>query len=215
MTATGAKPTKLKMAMRFLIGALAGAAGTILFIELVGKPHLDFDDRGTMLALIAGLIYALLGLSVGLGALAPRQGAAFLNVEDADEIREQRGSLAPSAISCILIGAFLLLLAMAPGLEQAAGREIVVAAALICVAGIVAISFATRGRADELMRQVGLEASAFTLHVALAVLSVWALLAHLDYVSWVGPLELIAGLALLELCAIFYLGGKRGLMKPR
>jgi hypothetical protein len=214
MTEAVKKPSMGRQALRLLAGAVAGAGSTIAFMELVGKSRLDSGDPGTIVALIAGLIYALMGVFVGLGALAPRPGAVFLNVEDADEIREQRASLAPSAIACILVGAFLLLLALAP-VEQNADLSLWLFAAAACLLGVLAVSLATRGRTDELMRQVSLESSALTLHVALAVLSGWAMLAQFGYAAWLTPLSLIAGLALLYLVAIFWLAGKKGMLKPR
>lgn len=176
--------------------------------------RLHLDDPGVVVALIAGLSYAAMGLFVGLGALAPRQGAMFLNVEDAEEIREQRASLGPSAVSCILIGAFLLLLALAPA-ERGPNSELWVAAAGACLLGVVVIGVATRRRADELMRQISLQASALTLNIALLVLSVWALLAQLDFVSWVTPRAAIAGVAAVYLVTVFWVSGRRGLLAVR
>ena len=46
----------------------------------------DFDDPARLAAAATGIIYALMGLSVGFGTIAPGTGAQFLNVEDADEI---------------------------------------------------------------------------------------------------------------------------------
>jgi len=214
MTAVVGKTTKGRQALRMLAGAAVGAVATIAFLEAVGKPSLKSGDFGTLLALSAGLIYALMGLFVGLGAMAPRQGARFLNVEDAEEIHEQRPSLGSSAIACILIGAFLLLLALAPA-GQDADRGVWAGAAGACLLGAAAITLATRRRGDELMRQVGLEASSLTLHVTLAVLSVWALLAQLRFVEWLTPLGLISGLSLLYLAAIFWVTARKGMMKAR
>jgi hypothetical protein len=214
MTATTTKTTRSRQAVRMLAGAVTGAVATIAFMELVGKPRLDSADPGVVLAIIAGLIYALIGLAVGIGALAPRQGAVFLNVEDADEIREQRANLAPSAVSCILIGAFLLLLALAP-VEGSGDRILWAAAGAACLLGVAAIALFTRRRSDELMRQVSVEASAFAFHLALAALAVWALLAHLGYAEWMTPLTLIAGLALLSLVAVFWKAARKGMMAPR
>ncbi|HEX8579579.1 MAG TPA: hypothetical protein VF655_08300 [Allosphingosinicella sp.] len=214
MTATANKQGKGRQALKLLIGAAAGALSTIAFMEFVGKSRLDSGDPGVAIAIVAGLIYFVMGLGVGVGALAPRQGAVFLNVEDAEELREQRASLGPSAISCILMGAFLLLLALAP-VEKGGDLTIWAVAAGACLIGGVAIARATRRRADELMRQVSLESSALTLNLALAGLSAWALLAHLGFVRWATPLGLIAGLALLHLGAIFWTAARKGMMKPR
>jgi hypothetical protein len=195
-------------------GAVMGAAASIAFMELVGKSRLDTGDPGVVVAMIAGLSYGAMGLFVGLGILAPRQGAMFLNVEDAEEIREQRATLWPSAVACMLIGMFMLVLALAPE-GEGSGRTGWALGAGACLAGAWAVALATRGRTDELLRQVSLEASALTLHIALLGLSLWGLLSHLGFVAWMSPLTLVAGLALLYLAAIFWSAGRKGLMADR
>jgi cytochrome bd-type quinol oxidase subunit 2 len=214
MTAATKKSVIVKQGLRMLAGAVCGAVGVIAFMEAGGKASLDSDDPGVIVAIITGLSYALMGLAVGLGALAPRQGAVFLNVEDEEEIREQRQSLLPSAASCILIGVFLLILALAP---VGGGGELTLwaAAAAACLVAMVAIALSMRKRTDELMRQISLESSALTLYVALTVLSVWGMLAHLGLAPWLTPLTLIAGLAALQLVLIFWVVQRKGLMAVR
>ena len=215
MTISGPKSARGQILTRLISGAVFGGAATMAFLALSGELGVDFSDPATMLAVMAGLSYGLIGLLVAVGAAAPRSGARFLNVEDADEIREERRNLGPAAAACILAGLFLLILALAPGIAASAGRQTLALLAMGCLAAMVAISLATRGRADELARQISIEASAFTLHVAFVVLGVWATFAHLGYVGWTSPLGLIAGLALLELAAIFWFSAKKGLMTPR
>jgi hypothetical protein len=214
MTAAKKKSLVVKQGLRMLLGAVTGAGAVVLFMEAGGKARLDADDPGVIIALIAGLSYAVMGLAVGLGAMAPRQGAVFLNVEDAEELREQRASLIPSAIGCILLGLFLIVLALAP-VEQGPVSQLWTVAAGACLAGLLAVVVVTRNRGDELMRQVSLEASALTLYVALTVLSVWGMLAHLALVPWLTPLSLVAALMMLQLAMIFWVTGKRGMMKAR
>jgi hypothetical protein len=166
-----------------------------------------------MLAVAAGLIYGLMGLFVGVGVLLPRSGATFLNVADADEIREERRKLGPGAVACILIGLFFLTLVWAsdrPSMRL--GALLIIAA---CIIGVAVTSFASRARYDELMRQVSTEASAFTLRLSMVLLGGWATLSHLGYVRWMSPLAFVAGLALLSLVAIFWISAKKGLMTPR
>ena len=212
----GNVPSKTRAhVMRMLAGGLFGAVGAGLFLTVAGKSNLDLGDPATMLPVVAGLSYGLMGLAVGVGALAPGAGARFLNVEDADEIREQKRSLVPSAIVCMLIGAFLLILTASSSLAATIGRDAVALLAIGALAAVVLITVATRGRADELIRRISAEASALALHTALVVLGAWAVLAQLGYVGWMSPLSLIAGLAMLELVSIFAVSAARGLMSPR
>jgi len=43
----------------------------------------------------------------------------------------------------------------------------------------------------------------------------WAALAHLGYAQWITPLGLLSGLALVQLAAIFWVVGERGMLMPR
>ena len=67
---------------------------------------------GVEVALLVSLLYIMMGLFVGLGSLSPRVGAALLNVEDADEVREEGPTLRLSAAGCILIGISLASIAL-------------------------------------------------------------------------------------------------------
>ena len=214
MNAKVEKNSTRTMLGRLLAGAVVGAGATALFLALVGEPHMDLDDPAVMLAIVTGLIYALIGLMVALGLAAPRTGARFLNVEDADELREEGPKLRVGAVVCILAGVFLLVLAMADG-GALIGREAALVIAGACLALIVLLTLVSRKRYDELTRQISLESSALTLHSSLVLLGGWAALAHLGYVEWLDPLALISALALLELIAIMVVSTRKGLMRPR
>ena len=214
MTQTSAKGATRQFFTKMLAGAVFGAASAALFLYFVGEDRLEGASAGSMIAIIAGLSYFLMGLAVGFGVIAPGTGARFLNVEDADELREERAKLTPSAIACALIGIFFLVLALAPGGADADGRNIALVIAFACIAGVVLITIRMRNN-DELIRQIGLESSTWTLNAGLVILAIWATLAHLGYAGWVEPLGLIAGASMLHLCAIFWISAKKGLMRPR
>jgi len=212
MNATVDKKKIHTMLWRMIAGAVFGAAMTAVFL-LIFQPRMDPGDPSHMIAIIAGISYLLIGLSVGIGLVAPNAGSRFLNVEDADELREERPKLRSGAIACALIGIFLLVLALGPdgGLLS---RAVTFWFAAACLAGVIIASFMSR-KTDELTRQITLEASAGTLHIALVVLAGWAALAELGYAPLLSPLGLVAGFAMLELIAIFAVSATKGLMTPR
>ena len=111
------KKTTQKLIFQTLTGATFGAAGTFLFLRFGGEVA-DFEDPSRLAAAAIGVIYVLMGLFVGVGALAPGAGAKFLNVEDADEILAERKSIGPGAIGALLIGLMLMALALTPGGDQ-------------------------------------------------------------------------------------------------
>jgi len=207
---TTAESDKLRtMLWRMLGGAVVGAAGTGVFLVFVGEPNMDLKDPGIMLAIVSGLSYVLIGLIVGVGLASPKAGAKFLNVEDAEEIREETPKLWMSAICCVLIGTFLLALAMAGGLL---GNEAALAIAGACLIGMLVIGAMSAKRCDELTRQLSLEASAWSFYAMLLFAGGWAALAHLGYVAWISPLAFASALPLLLLVAIFVIAGKRGML---
>ena len=216
MTRVMQKKTAQKLIVQTLTGAAFGAAGTFLFLQFGGKVA-DFDDPSRLAAAATGIIYLLMGLFVGLGALAPGTGAKFLNVEDADEILAERKSIGPGAVGCLLIGLLLMVLALTPGggSPGALSPEMAIAIAAACMLGLLLVGWWVRGKIDEFNQQLGIEASALAMHVSLLLFGGWAALAHVGYVQWITPLGLLAGFALLELGAIFWVVGKRGLLVPR
>lgn len=194
------------------IGALIGAAATAAFLALFGRTLVDTSNGGTMIAVVAGLCYALMGFFVGFGAIAPAAGARFLNVEDPDELREERGNISSGAIVCVLVGVFLLALASSgPGF----GRELALTVAVLSLFAMLAVAYWSRGRTDELTQKVSTESAALAMQIGLVVLAVWSALAHLGYVWWIEPLALIASASLLQLATAFWVAGRKGMLTPR
>lgn len=197
--------------VRMAAGAAFGAGATMLFFEIFGERAIDMGDGPTALAVAAGLIYGLLGLFVGLGVIIPSLGARMLNVESADELREQRRTLAYSAAACLLVG--LLLLVLAASTSGSVNSEVAAVIVGLSLVGIIVASVRMRPGIDELMQKISTESSALALYATIVLIGGWAALAHLGFVGWIEPLALIAALALIELAAIFWVSGRRGLLK--
>lgn len=204
------------MIVRMLSGAVVGAAVTGLFLTFVTDLP-DFSDTSRLVAVMAGLCYGLMGLAVGIGTLAPRLGATFLNVEDANEISEERHMLGSAAIACLLAGVLFIALALAPArdFEGVLARDVAAGTVAASFIGLVGASLWMRRYIDELNRTLGNEASALGMNLAFLLFGGWAALAHLGYVQWIEPLGFVSGLALVLLAAIFWVVGKRGMLMPR
>ena len=209
-------PKTRKLIVQLLGGAVVGALVTFFFLRS-GSRIADFDDPARLAGVAAGIIYLLMGGIVAIGAMLPAAGAKFLNVEDAAEIVEERGKLWPSALVCILAGVMLLALAMTPGgdLPGALSRDAAAAVAAAAFAALVVASLWMRGRIDEFNRSLGNESAAMALHLSFLLFGGWGALSHLGYVEWVAPLGVLAGFALLQLLAMFWVVGRRGLLMPR
>jgi hypothetical protein len=149
-----------------------------------------------------------------LGTASPGLGARFLNVEDADELREQKRVLMWSGAAMLLWGVALLALALA-----APDGPLPQTAALVIGAGGLlagtALSVIVYRASDELMLAVNLEGSTISYTMALVVIGMWAILAHLGFVAAPAPLDLLTIFYVLALAASFIAVGRRGMLTIR
>ena len=213
MTASGEKKKVRTYLLRMMAGAIFGAVVTALFLNHFGDSLLGVQDGGAMLAVTAGVIYLLIGVMLWIGMAAPSFGAHFLNVEDADELREETPKLRSGVLVMILIGVFLLTLAFANAGQVSTPVALALSAG--CLAGIVAAGRHGARNYDEMTKRLGQEAASATLQAGMLFLAAWAALAQLGYVAWVGPLALVSAMALLQLFVSFVVVGKRGMLMPR
>lgn len=207
-----------KMAMQAVFGAIAGAGGMIAVLTLVeGQGGLDWTPSPIIL-LGVGFIYALMGLFVGLGTVAPNLvGQRLLNVADAEEIVEERSSMGASAICCLILGAALMLLAHSVAADPAA--LVSPAAAywilLVVLGGFTVVSLWMWKSFDELWRQLTIEISAITGNLLMLVAIVWGGAAAAGLAAGPQPLDLVSLAFGLMLLACFVAAGRRGMMAPR
>lgn len=210
-----------KMAIQAFIGAMAGAGGMFAVLALIeGQGGLDWAPS-TIILLGVGFIYALMGLFVGIGTLAPRLlGQRLLNVADADEIVEERANMGASASSCLILGAALMLLAHAVAADAAATAALVSPAAafwilLAVLVGFTAVSVWMWQSFDELWRRLTVEISAITGNLLLVVAIVWGGAAAVGLAAGPHPLDLVSLAFGSLLFACFVATGWRGMMAPR
>ena len=205
-----------KMALQALIGALAGGGGMLAAMWLLEGETLAWRPSQIILAGV-GLIYALMGLFVGLGVLAPRAfGQRMLNVADAEEIVEERANMGGSALSSILIGAALALLAYTT--VDGANAPVSAPAAFWIVLALLAIGTAITlpiwRRLDELWRRLTIDASAIAGNILLVLCVVWGGAAAAELVAGPHPLDLVSAAFGIFLLATFIAVGRRGMMTP-
>lgn len=207
-----------KMAMQALIGAIAGASGMVAVTSLMEQQDgLDWTPSQIILVGI-GVIYALMGLFVGLGTLAPRLfGQRMLNVADADEIVEERSGMGSSALSCLILGAALMLLAYAVAAEAADVAALVTPATaygilLVVLTGFVGVSIWMWRSFDELWRQLTVDVSAITGNVLMLVAIIWGGAAATGLTYGPHPLDLVSLAFGSMLLACFVAAGRRGMM---
>lgn len=216
--ATARAPSKTrKLILQFVIGALSGALITYGALKLLDGNGFDADDPSRMLALAVGLVFAIIGLFVALGVAMPRAGSHLLNVEDADELREQGRALRGGALIFILTGAGLLALALGggPGEQGVLALSTSAWTAAVLFAAAVVVVVANRKGGDEMMRSLSREASTLSLYVISALAILWAILAHLGRAPDLDALGVLAGILAIQLLAVMVVVGRGGLLVPR
>jgi hypothetical protein len=139
----------------------------------------------------------------------------MLNVEDAEEIRDQKGLFGSSAVACILIGASaLILVAATPAFALVTP---IVGAILFacCLAGSIAAGIVSRRATDEFGKQMGAESNAVFVTLLSLVFASWSALAHLGLATMFTGLGFYGGSLALYLLAVFWVVGRKGLLAPR
>ncbi len=195
------------------LGAISGAAGMTLVLWLLEGRDLPEPDGSTIVAAGVAVIYVLMGVLVGLGALFPAAGAKLLNVQDRDEVLEQRGMLISSAVACALLGTAMLVLVFATTEAALLGPR----AAFWLFAGVLAVttvvSLRQFARHDELMRALIQESVALFGYGASVVLVLWGAGAAAALVTAPQPLDLISLSLGGILAATFVAIWRRGMMQ--
>lgn len=203
-----------KLLIPMLIGAVAGFAASAALFELLESDLVGGLSESATIAALVGMLYAVISLGIIVGVASPRLGARFLNVEDADELREQKRILNFSGGAMLLWGVALMALALA----APEGPLPKTAALVIGVSGLAlgtVLSIPAYRLSDELMRAVNLEAGALAYGLVVLVVGLWAMLAHLGYAGAPAPLDLLSLFYVLMLLASFIVIGRRGMLVPR
>jgi hypothetical protein len=203
-----------KLLIPAMIGAVVGYAASAGLLHYIDSAAVDGLSVSATIAAMVGVLYAVIGLGIAIGAASPQLGARFLNVEDADELREQKKVLTLSGAAMLLWGVALLALALA-----APDGPVPQAAALAVGGGGlvvgIALSVLIYRASDELMLAVNLEAAALSYGLLLLVVGLWAALAHLSYTAAPAPLDLLTLFYVLVLVASFIAVGRRGMLAIR
>jgi hypothetical protein len=218
MTSQSLTPPKLRrLIAQLVIGALVGGVTSFLAFTNLKHAGIDIDDPSRVLALGVGLVFAIMGLFVGLGVAAPSAGSKLLNVEDSEELHEQGAQLKYGALIYLLAGVALLVLGMGAPIGQSGliQPEIAGAIAGLCFLAGAWASYSSRKLTDEMMLQVGREASTLALYLAIILAAGWAVVAQFRPVAVLSPLSLLAGLLGLSLVSVMIVAARRGLLRPR
>ncbi|PKP86947.1 MAG: hypothetical protein CVT78_07245 [Alphaproteobacteria bacterium HGW-Alphaproteobacteria-17] len=220
-TTAGKAPGWRKMAVQAVIGGIAGAGGMVAVLSLVdGQGGRDWAPSAIILIGV-GLIYALMGLFVGIGTLAPRLlGQRLLNVTDAEEIVEERAHMGASAVCCLVLGMALMLLAHSVATAAEGGAALVTPPVayglLVAVLSVFALVSAWMWQSfDELWRQLTIDTGAVAGNLLIPVLILWGGASAVGLTDSPNALDLVSLSFGALLLACFVAAGRRGMMTPR
>lgn len=200
-----------RLAVPVVVGAVSGFAATLLFLNLVDGEGARGLGPSREIAGVVGVLYLLTAIGVGVGLASPRVGARFLNVEDADELREQRRMLGYSCGAMAALSGALFVLVLAEPLGPVAGEvAAVVAIALLLLANGLGLLQARH--TDELQRAMSRDSVASAFYLLFVVGGGWALLAHCGLVDAPAPLDWLTMFAVFLLVGCFWQVGRRGLL---
>ncbi|WP_395618867.1 hypothetical protein [Sphingorhabdus sp.] len=200
-----------KLAFQLVVGALIGGLSSYFGLGLLGAENVTVDQLAVG---GVGLIYLLIGVICGFGLIAPKLGASILNVEDADEIRDQSRILSGSAICMIALGAALMALTMA-GPHGPISGPAAMGGLLAALALLIAVSIRDWNYYDEMMLQLSRDAGNIAFSGVGSVTLVWGSASWLGLVTAPTPLALVALTSGGFLMAIFVASARKGLMQPR
>jgi len=210
-TKRAAGPSYLK---KLVIPAVAGAIlgfGVAWTVSEYADGLTPTISQSAVVAMIVGGLYILLGLFVFAGTVAPGLGAQFLNVEDEEDLREQRVVLQLSCYAMAVWGGALVLLALAGENGPVAPDPALVPALGGIVFGLF-LAWRSYRRSDELMAAVNQEAAAISYFLVFLVLGGWGALAQLGFAPPPAPIDLLSAFYLLVLFATFIAAGRRGML---
>jgi len=203
-----------KMVLSLALGGAIGFSGAVVVGEAIESGVLGAIDVSRGVALGVALLYLLMAAMVGFGVLSPKLGAKVLNVEDGQELIEQRRLLGLSAIGTLAIGGLLSVLALAaPAGPIPDTPALGIALALGGVAGVS--SWIIYREMDELMHVMVQDAGACAFNALMLVGGTWVALAHLDRVAPPAPLDWLSLFFGVLLLASFWATWRRGQLAMR
>lgn len=200
-----------KLALPIGGGGIVGFLASFGFLRMTDfKSGLEMSVSHEIAGLV-GLLYMLISLAVSFGVFMPNAGARILNVEDADELREQKKQLTLSSLGTVALGAALLVLALS-GKSLPIDPLIGAFAAFGLVVVAVITTLAMARYTDELQRSLSRDAIVSAFYLLFAIGGCWSVLAHTGIFPQANPLDWLTLFATMPLVGVFWQVGKRGLL---
>ncbi len=203
-----------KFGIPMIAGAVAGFIASFAIVTVMNRGAFGDLDASREVAMLVAVLYVITGASVLIGAFSPALGSRFLNVEDADELREQKTMLTYSAIGMFALAGALALAALAAPVGPVPATIAVTGFAMMLL-----LTWFTGKRQeqhmDELMKAVSRDTAATAFYLVFLIGGTWALLGHVGWTAAPKPLDWLTMFVVLMLVASFWAAGKRGMLNRR
>lgn len=196
------------------VGAVAGFVSSFVVLQFIDSDAIGGLSTSSEIAILVALLYFVTAMAVLIGLVSPALGERFLNVEDADELREQRAMLLNSGIAMTLWAGALAALALA-GSEGPLAQGPVLAGAIAAILAGLWFAWKSYKASDELMTAVNMEATALSYFLTFAVLGGWAILAHSGILGGPAPLDMVTTFYVVVLVGTGIAAGRRGMLNRR
>lgn len=213
--ATEKQPIKWrKIALQFVLGGVVGGVASWAVDRYGWGEHLEDLGWSAIIGGSLGLIYVIAGTLLTIGSVSPKIGAVTFNVEDEQELHEERPLIATAGVALAMMGVALIILCLS-GAGGLIGQSIALGfVAASTIIGVAASIYMFR-HMDELMHDVTNETAAWSYHLVLVFGFGWAVLAHLNYLPAPTPLAWINLFYGVAMVAAVIANAKRGLLTPR
>ena len=199
-----------KRVLQLVGGAIFGAVtmGLVLWL-LDGARGFDLGVA-ELVAISAGVVFAMIGLIVMAGAAVPRAGQHILEVEDVEDLNYQRRELLLGGPVMIMTGAVPLLLGLGGPGGLLSDQLVMIAIVALVVVGAV-LSLTVKFKRDELNDAIAKEAAMHTFYAIMLLFGGWAVAAHLQYTQPFPMVAFVGGAMWIWLFMIFIAAGRRGI----
>lgn len=206
-----------KMLIQSIIGFVCGILSYVAARYLViGNFDIAIDlSTDAFVFMAISVMYFMIGLSVFIGVMLPRKiGAVMLNVQDEEEIEDEKQNLWISSVILMAIGASQILLLMSLNndyITPVIGFAAMTATYIISLI----ISFKQWDHYDELVKKVTFDSSYLCLSIICTILWFWCSAAWLNWMTGPTPLSLLSMISGIYLLSLFIVATRLGLTETR
>lgn len=192
-------------------GGAIGYAGARL-LRLAGDGEPSVIDLSTFAAVLVGVMLIMCMAIVGICYSFPKVGIAMKMIEDIEQWEDERTMHGLSCLGGFAYGLALIMLALAEPMGMVGNAWLLAALGGLAVL-ITYTSVRLLREYDELWQGVNSESSVIAFYMTLIVGGVWSVLAHLNFIPALAPLDWITLMTAACVVGAVVAAQKRGMLE--